>query len=347
MTTLENLDPMIRGVASVPSLCLDGSGLRDFHMCPRRAFYKLILRRASAVEDHALVFGKVMHIGWDWRYRVCGSRGITEAEEEQQMAVIDAAYARLEPPCDAEDGPLAGVLDEMDEKRAYLHPGRAKDVMRLYNAHYGAEPFKVVATERHFEMRLGYVNVMRTEKGVYPPLYQRLPLVWEGRYDMVVETPEGEWVVDHKTTSKWGGAFESDPWREWRVHSSCLGYCWHRWRETSRLPLGYVIRVAVVRPPLQRVTAKSPPRNQFEEHSFPVKEAQLIEWERNVLSTVRGWVRYAEDEWWPMHDKAGYNCKFCEFQQVCAAPDEPSRAVLLDSSSYKVNDWHPGEARME
>lgn len=670
---LDILAPMIREVGGVRSLCLDGTALAAIHMCPRKSLYNLLLRRVSSREDRALTFGKVMAMAWDWRYRTCGSSAMGGAEQEEQLQLIRAAYAGLEPETEPAD-PLAEGVFEENGKRSYLHAGRACDVMALYNAAYGDEPFEVVGTERHFEHPLGKLRLACWNEDDND--YDYLPLAWEGRYDMVVAVAEGEWVVDgkaqpvtepvltpygwqtmgdlkvgdfviassgvptrvtgiypqgikechrvklsdggetictedhlwtiragntrkakftvktlrqimdnpkrdnyalpylkevvyfplkkslplhpyllglllgdgylngssiaisgaqdkidlalsvlpagmrlrkskgenfswvfsaeegcinvvlkavrelnlegtlsdtkfvpheylyasvnerkellrglldtdgccykghilydttspqlaqditalvrslagsarirslkkradhkqgyrvaislpghfaqpfklwrklsrlnpakekrslvrhilsiepagkhltqcisvahedqlyvtrdfiltHNTTGQFGSGQDADPWAEYRVHSACLGYCWHWWQETGRVPLGYIINLAIVRPPLQRVTSKSAPRNEFQRQEFPVTEDRLREWQRNTLATAQTWVRYAEDAYWPMHDKKGYSCKYCEFRQVCSAPDDGSRELLLDSESYKINTWQP------
>jgi hypothetical protein len=352
MNVLETLAPMLREVNGVLSLCVDGSALSEIHRCPRAAYYKLIRKRVSAKEDKSLSFGKVCAVAWDWRYRHYGNKALHGVNDQAwQDQVIDRAYRELEPENGTLDGsnpcplcvpsdPLAGAGIEDQGKKAYLHAGRCKDVMRLYNENYGEEPFEVVATERSFETALGVVTFGgRTIIGNVPPT--TLPVIWEGRYDMVVRNEYGDWIWDSKTSGYWN-TNEGDPWKEWRNSSALKGYCFHRWQESRTLPLGWIIQAAIVRPPLQCENKNSLPRNQFERQEFPLAGEQvLLEWQRNTLVTIQMWVRMAEDGFWPMHDRGGFTCKFCSYLQICTANDDATRDLLLDSSSYKINNWSP------
>src|SRR6185436_13954570 len=145
---LEVLSPMLREVNGVLSLCVDGSALAEMHRCPKASYYKLIRRRVSSRDDRSLTFGKVCAVAWDWRYRTCGNRAMSAWEQEQQAQLIERSWPGYgESAVDLGDmsDPLAGASVEEQGKRAYLHSGRCKDVMRLYNQEYGEEPFEVVA----------------------------------------------------------------------------------------------------------------------------------------------------------------------------------------------------------
>lgn len=363
---LDILAPMLREVNGVLSLCVDGSALSEIHRCPRASYYKLIRRRISAKEDRALIFGRVCAITWDWRYRTYGNQPVPPEDQHLQDAVIDKAYAELEPAYEREESINANpfgdrptptatpdpfiVPVEENGKRSYLHAGRCKDVMRLYNQEYGEEPFKVVATERPFETPLGCVTIRDASYAdaagfvIQPTTYRRLPVIWEGRYDMVIRNDYGEWVFDAKTSGYWA-TDEGDPWKEWRNSSACKGYAFHRWKETGVLPFGWIIQAAIVRPPLKKESSRSLPRNQFERQEFPFNgygEQVLLEWQRNTLSTLQAWVRMAEEEYWPMHDRNGFTCKWCSYLKLCTTHDEKTREMLLiQDVSYRYNDWSP------
>jgi PD-(D/E)XK nuclease superfamily protein len=335
--SLQPLAPMLREIDGTVTLCVDGSALSEIMRCPRAAYYKLLCRRVSSREDRALIFGKVFAKAMEWRYTNCGSVAVGE-HQERLDALIDQWWAEEEPveldSADPFDDPLATGIEE-NGKRSYLHAGRCKDVVRAYNQHYGEENFRVLGAETGFSYKLGGVLVEQGN-GI-------MPVHWEGRPDLnlIVEDADGEFVVDFKTTGKFGGGDDSDPWRRWRNSSSMFGYCHQRWRSSGRVPFGFVIRCIVVRPPLKSNSSRSTlPRDSFEECSFPVTEARLLEWERNTLYAIQQWVRYAKENYWPMHDCAGYQCSFCPYLRVCRhAPDEAMMTMELDSSAFKVNTW--------
>lgn len=331
----EMLREMLREIDGTVTLCMDGSALSEITRCPRAAYYKLLRRRVSSREDRALIFGRVFARAMEWRYGQCGSGAVTPQQQETLDHLIDQWWLEAEPVeagVDPLDDPLATGVEE-NGKRSYLHAGRCKDVVRGYNQHYGDESFKVLGAETGFNYKLGEVKLTNGST---------LPVHWEGRPDLnlAIEDDQGDWIIDFKTTGKFGGGDDSDPWRRWRNSSSMLGYCHAHWKATGKVPLGFVIRCIVVRPPLKSATSRTTlPRDSFEEMSFPVTEARLVEWERNTLYAIQQWVRYAEDDYWPMHDCAGYQCSFCPYLRVCLAPDDVTRNVELDSAAFKVNDW--------
>lgn len=77
-------------------------------------------------------------------------------------------------------------------------------------------------------------------------------------------------------------------------------------------------------------------------HRSPISrnDAQRDEWFRSFTSYVRQAEQYAQDDFWPMNDKA---CFRCHFRPVCARP--PAARQMWLEADYKRRNWDPSIPR--
>lgn len=297
-------------------LGLDGSALEEFMRCPRAFLFKHFYKRVKANEKSDLTFGRYCHraleFGREHVDRVleeCYSTGPLPEDDFRTLArakeLMHAYY----------EGYIWGTPGTAGH---YEHPG------------YKEENWRVLSTEKDFSRPLAsYVN---------PGPYS-LEVRWEGVKDRVVEASDGLWVVDAKTCKEFN---QETYWRAYGgAHTAMLGYCWDAFHEYGRLPQGYIIDVLCCRKPLQRPTAASAPRNQFERRAFRLKEGDLERWERNTLAVIRNLLACVESGYYSQHDRKGFNCAWCEYADICAQPDDRSALNLLGSGEFRDYTWTP------
>lgn len=300
-----------------PRLLISGNGIDERERCPRASSFRYIHNRQSGKSKPEQVFGRIMH-------------EVFRQGDIRQQAGLPVEAKLLEPALD-ELYKTAGDAIPFDD---YRHLGRAKEVLHGYYKEYSEKLWEVVCTEcefpnERFESKLGIVE------GV---LEKPIQIIWHGFKDLVVRDLgklhaanwRSKWVVDRKTSKDYGDKF----WDSYvGPNVATTGYCWAEWRETGEAPHGFIIDAIIVRKPATRVS-KNPP-NEYHQRAFFVTESKMLQWERNTMAVARNWLGYVRDGYFPQHDRKGFNCQFCCYQQVCAQVDEQSAYTLLMSGDYQ------------
>jgi hypothetical protein len=151
----------------------------------------------------------------------------------------------------------------------------------------------------------------------------KLPLVFAGKADAVVDYAGGLYVMDEKTTTSLGASWS----KQWDLRAQFTAYAWGL-RQLGYTPAGSIIRgVSIL-------------KTKFETQEAIVGQPQwkIDRWEREMLKTVS---RMIED--WIKQEFAfdlGEACNHyggCAYKMCCMAPDpEPWL-----KSYYEQREWNP------
>ena len=331
-------------------LRIDWTTYQNIEACKRRAAIVASLKRELAVDPWDFVAGRAVHEALDVRQKaiMMGSKaGLLGAMEH----VLEAFF---KPQCKACQGEGCGdckgmgslpLVVPVDEYRTL---GRLKDVVGVYDQTFPDEPFEILESEQAGERELGDVDyrVMRSVETV--------KVWWQFKIDGVWRNPDtGELnVKDTKTSSRdefadsEGGEFSKGE-AKYQMSGQFMGYCWSK--SAPEQPVtGAVLDQIVIRKPVQRVTAKTPPQNEAKRRFFRWTPGQLNEWRSDVLANIGEWLTAcakANNEPPPM---TRTNCawpRVCPYFSSCVQPTENERMMKLAGTKYRERTWNPLTAK--
>lgn len=211
----------------------------SFRTCRRQWYLENIeLLEPQGSVAWPLIFGTVCHEALDVYYR--NIRSLSDALDAFTDAwkIEDDRLARLY-------GGLykMGIEEEWSDYR-----DKGMQMLKYYDVHDRASGFfddveavgigfdawrqNVQVEERHF------VEIFDRNKNHI----EGTPLL-SGRIDLVVNRPNGVWIVDHKTLAS------APAWRALEVDDQLTGYCFLWWRMTGDLPRGALYNVLLKDPP--------------------------------------------------------------------------------------------------
>lgn len=284
------------------ALVLDASTLEgQFMLCPRAFRNYKLYKREPAMFRSGLEFGKCIHRGLAAYY-----------EGKDVLAAINDSFPA--------DMPLE---DHRSLDFAYA-------VMAKYKETYPAEPWQIATVdgkqviERPFALPLGSVTVQDLT----------IPVIWNGRVDLIIRTPDQRYfVMDHKTSSMAGQTF----WDQFRLSTQQLGYCWAAQQLTSLTVSGFYINAIFTRKP-----SKTGKGVECERQPYLIEQGELDRWRLNVLRICASVVQHAIEGHWPLYSK---NCvhKYgkCGYLEACTCPNEAMERRALFSNMYQEVVWSP------
>lgn len=306
--------PLVDGV-----LLFDNSTLNNL-VCPRKYELHCLRRRELGTARAGRNFGAALHCGWKARYQLFGNNAVPPEGVELINQAISVHFSENPQP--------------LGDFRTLEH---AHKVMAAYNRQYLNEPWRIMqdsdgkpAVESSFMHELGKVSWAGTT----------YPLWYMGRVDLQIEDNYGEWVFDHKTAFMFGKGFETmmatDPGQ--------MGYCWHFWKQRSRLPRGYVIDAVRIRRPKKEdeYTGVAPvDATDLMRLPYFITEDNLKEWEYNTIKKVQLILYMHADGYFPQF-KSQCNAKFgnCDMLSVCDAAED-NRQNILDGDQFVDYEWSP------
>lgn len=308
------------------TLFIDNSTLEVFTTCPRQAEYYVCQKKEKAGERSALKFGGIVHKILEARY--AAPTGFVSIETEQKMVAV----------CESE---FASYIPSLEDYRNY---GTAVNLIKEYNSFYPSEPFKVLALDSKplievpFACHLGTIEVnaeltVRQPDGFISLRYIKdLPIMWQGRIDMIVEHEGRLYLVDHKTTSMMGPTY----FREFELSSQFRGYTWAAQQLLGRPIAGAIINALGIRKPTK--TGKA---IEFERKTITFTPEALSEWQADTLHIVTDFIEMTRRQHMPQHTKwcvGKYG--MCQFFDVCTLPSD-QRQQLLSTGDYKAVTWNP------
>ena len=221
--------------------------------------------------------------------------------------------------------------------------GRAKETLGLYaDARWDEDRgFKILETEKYHERPLGTIN---------PRGLREIQVIWQGKIDGVWQDPRNgaKIIKDSKTSSKQFelhgplGGDGSDIVR-YRQSGQFQGYCFLT-EGTSA-----IVDIITGLAPLQRVTAKSAPRNSFDRQVFEWSPEQISEWQHRTLHQIEQWLETIalDDPSLLFNTTACASFSICPYYSACEQKTEEMRLRWLSSGRFRDYTWDPSHKNEE
>lgn len=285
---------------------LDASKVDMLNMCPQKYAYRYEEHLVPQGEDSsALSFGLAIHAALESVYRgsgfdlvpcPCGASCIyCKGEQVPQLA---AQF-------------LSTYPEDPEDERNPRTRNRGLELLELYLTRWRREPFTVQACEVPFELDF--------------PDFKYI-----GRMDLIVRWDNAILPVDHKTTSRFGDAFD----RQFKLSTQISGYI-----VATRLVTGEPVSQAMIN--ALRVTSKLSADDSFQRIITTRTPEDIARWHMEVASAMNRIREYRETNFWPRH--APYACmsynSICPYYNLCAA-GAATRATLKESA-YDIKPWDP------
>lgn len=302
---------------------IDNSSLENFTTCARAAEYYSILKREANTSKSALFFGTVIHSALEVRKDHSISQDADERWEEQQINVIESAYALNPQP--------------LDEWRS---ADQAIRVIQAYNKKYpiNDEPFTIIPStvELGFSVPIGSAEIncnVPTRTGQV--FIGRLNIIWTGRIDGLVNYDGSIFVMDHKTSSIGGPQYFED----FRLSAQMHGYVWAA-RQLGHNATGLLLDTLITRKPT--ATGRS---IELQRDRYWYSDEAIAEWKTDCFTHITDFLEHAARNYFPKSTKWCHG-KFgtCPYWEICTSPQE-LREPLLYSEQYKDVTWSPLNTR--
>jgi hypothetical protein len=308
-------------------LRIDWSGFSRILECHRKAWHLLCHRRELDGFAPALTYGRAIHEGLDvWQKAIM--RGSTDRPTilTDMEAAAEREFSTVELPEDE-----------------WRHLGRAKEVLGLYLDERWDEDrsFKILESEKYHHKELGHVHV----EGL-----GEITITWQGKIDGIWSDPRNGAIAvkDSKTSSHEfehhgpGGGPGRDAVR-YQQSGQFMGYCFLT-GATSAL----VDSITCLKP-LQRMTAKSAPRNQFERIPFEWSPEQISEWQHRTLFQIQQWLEalLLDTPASLMNTNACAWPTVCTYYSACEQKTEEMRLRWLSSGRFRDYTWDPSHKNEE
>ena len=162
------------------------------------------------------------------------------------------------------------------------------------------------------------------EKSFFQTLYEddNLKITYHGKIDLVVQSPEGIYLVDHKTTSRKLHAYS--------LSNQFLGYSW-----STGVSYFYLNEIGL------QQSASYTPERKFKRHILSYNKPLLNEWARNAVFAVKQFLAYQITGFFPRNFSS---CKSmygpCIFTSICESPNDEE---FIASTDFRVEKWDPTE----
>jgi hypothetical protein len=308
-------------------LRIDWSGFSRILECHRKAWHLLCHRRELDGYTAALTYGSAIHAGLDtWQQHLM--RGSTDRPEI--LTAMEASAAEV----------FDGIEVPESEWRTL---GRAKETLGLYaDARWDEDRgFKILETEKYHERPLGTIN---------PRGLREIQVIWQGKIDGVWQDPRNgaKIIKDSKTSSKQfelhgplGG--DGRDIVRYRQSGQFQGYCFLT-EGTSA-----IVDIITGLAPLQRVTAKSAPRNSFDRQVFEWSSEQISEWQHRTLHQIEQWLETIalDDPSLLFNTTACASFSICPYYSACEQKTEEMRLRWLSSGRFRDYTWDPSHKNEE
>jgi len=294
-----NLDSVLENGA----LVIDASTLEGRWMvCPTSFYYYRIRKREAAKFYIGREFGKAMHAALAAYY----------TPGEDYLHVLDEAY------------PTAiGVED-------HRSVDYARRLLKRYIDEFAAETYTVVThdskrmVEMPFAHPIGSVTIDE----------QTIPVIWEGKIDLVVRDANNRlFVVDHKTSIIGGDTF----WSQFKLSTQQRGYAAVVQDILAEPVHGFVINALFTR--RETRTGKG---MEVERQPYPLEQQDLLDWRMNTLNTCADLLRACASDVFCKHTSSCVS-KYgrCDYLSLCELNDLAMREAVLNGREYQPVTWRP------
>lgn len=298
----------------------NSSSLGTLKECPRKYFYKYIQGWSPKGSGIHIRFGSLYHEALERYDRLILSGA--DPDEAIVHVVRDILYSTWDNRL--EDGSGGAPWDTSDHK-----DGTKKNRETLvrsvvwYIDHYNPDPartFVLASGEPAIELGFKVELPFTTPAGD--------AYLYTGHIDRMVTYGDDLMVTDRKTTGAAIGGYYFD---HFNPDNQMTGYIYAGRMGFSVPVSGVMIDVAQI-----QVGATN-----FARGITTRSEAQLHEWLQDTQHYAELAVRFADANYWPMNDKACWNC---DFRRVCAA--DPSLRDNFLRTDFEI-DQHSIERIME
>lgn len=160
----------------------------------------------------------------------------------------------------------------------------------------------------------------------------RIHVLLTGKIDLVLSTPAGHFVVDHKTTSRGGREFEE----AFGLSLQPRGYCY------AAQQLGIPVQGCILNGVICRPLTKTGTGTEFIRQTFFYDTDLLTDYVDSMKAIVEDFVHCLVRGFFPQTGARSFisQCPRCDFQINCRLP-RAQRAADLASPSYGDITWSP------
>jgi hypothetical protein len=302
-------------------LCYDSTSIGWLKECPRKYFYHMICGYQPHGEGVHLKFGLVYHeatelydklVAEDYTHEVALRHAVSYA--------LDATVYR------DEEGNMTGPwIGNENKNRETLIRTIVWYYSRWEEELNDGDPIKTVilangkpAVELSFKMELDLIA----------PNGQAYILA--GHLDKIGTFIGSQFITDKKTTKY---KLESYYFNQFSPDNQMSTYSL-----AAKVIFGMPVKGVII-----DATQVLVGFNEYKREVVYRTEEQLLEWVKDTHHYIRQAEQYAEQNYWPMNDKACHNYGGCPFRGVCSrAPNMRDRILAAD---FSVREWNPMEAR--
>lgn len=307
--------------------------------CDRKAEYRILHKREFGGKANALNFGGAVHAGLDVRYR--GGEFAQETLQAQMAAAI--SYLQDQP---TDDWRTAELACDVLHQYSLSYPADDFSVMNLDGHSFVELPFAVPlgVLELPEPLTLPDITLSPEELNDYKTAalasgqvslgsYDRIPVIWCGKIDLVIVHNGKCWICDHKTTSMFGDTF----FEQFNLSSQFMGYKWAL-QESLKINIeGVLINALAMRKPTK--TGKG---ITFHRMYMPTEGYLIEEWHQNTLENIGAFFQSLANGYFPMKTTA---CRTkwhsnCEYLRVCTLPAE-QRDMYINTGDFRDVTWSP------
>jgi len=271
----------------------DASKINCFRQCPQKYFYRYELGIITSGKPSVhLTFGSAVHLALESIYK--GTADVLVSYAGKQIPYYISEFLNN--------------FTEADEA-GFKTRETGVELLHEYRSKWGSrEPFSVDAIEQSACLDYGDFK-------------------WITRMDLLINWDE-EMPLDHKTTSRFGDAFEGG----FKIDIQMTGYI----MATRRLR-GNKCNKAVIN--ALRVTKRISDES-FLRKVTTRREDELERWELEIKRTIEDVRKSRRDGFWPMYGNScyAYNTE-CEYRSLCLS--SPMQREELIEANYVVDRWEP------
>lgn len=299
---------------------LDASKKDLLNLCPRKFYYRhelnLVPKSQGSIADFAnpAQYGTAIHAGLAALYEGHGHDLVT-------CPCLDFAGCEF---CWGERIPRLAAqfllnypVDPPPDDRDPRTRARGLEILTAYVEKYKRESFEVVAVEVPFELE-------------FDGLDGKLLFTYIGRIDLLVRENGKLIPWDHKSTSRYGEAFQT----QFKLSGQVTGYM----RSTHEITEEPCFEAAIN---AIRVTTRITDES-FMRLTTTRTPYEFDEWEEELREAFERIQRYRAASFWPKSSPFACSAyqRVCEYYGLCAAGSPETRANMI-ASAYEVKPWDP------
>lgn len=287
---------------------LDASKYDTFSLCPTKYYWRyeehLVPLDESSDLTTGMQFGHAIHKSLESLYTA-------KAFDLVPCPQPDCEFCKGSPiPLIAAEFLAAYPTEPTDDHNPRTR-NRGLEVLEAYLTRWRREPFSVEAVEVPFELSF--------------PDFKYI-----GRMDLIVRWDKSTMPMDHKTTSRFGMAFD----QQFKMSTQITGYI-----VATSIVTGEPVNQALIN--AIRITTKIDPTESFHRIITTRTPEDIARWKEDVTHAIGRIRQSRETGFWPRSAPfacSAYN-KTCEFYPLCTSGS--ATRETLKSTAYRVLPWNP------